>query len=154
MLDYEDEDTTVPIRSASLPPLPLFEEMEHGIGIPQDDIGSSQITRLQLRAVAAEQQATDLQDSHVTNRLDITELRNRVKYAETRLERSHVRQTGDRVCIQRDEMTEHDVEALHARAEVAEQRAETLHISLGAAQMDIIDLLESRRADRLEMAEL
>ncbi|GKC16891.1 hypothetical protein Tco_1013673 [Tanacetum coccineum] len=128
MLDYEDEDTTVPIRSASLPPLPLFEEMDHDIGIPQDDIGSSQ--------------------------LNITELHSRVKYAETRLERSHVKQTGDRVRIQRDEITEHDVEALHARAEVAEQRAETLHISLGAAQMDIIDLLESRRADRLEMDEL
>ncbi|GJV63440.1 hypothetical protein Tco_1474268 [Tanacetum coccineum] len=93
--------------------------MEHDLGIPQDDIGSShqeimalrarvetleqqdrvtrdslriargRITRLQLRAVAAEQQATDLQDSQVTDRLEITELRSQVEYAETRLERSH-----------------------------------------------------------------
>nr|GEW44004.1 hypothetical protein [Tanacetum cinerariifolium] len=46
--DYEDEDTTLPIRSALLPPLPLFKEIEHDI-------------------VAAKQQATDLQDSQVQN---------------------------------------------------------------------------------------
>ncbi|GJT06207.1 hypothetical protein Tco_0840669 [Tanacetum coccineum] len=52
-----------------------------------------------------------------------------------------------------------DIVALRARvetleAEMTEQDVEALQISLGAAQMDIIDLLESRRADRLEMAEL
>ncbi|GJT98624.1 hypothetical protein Tco_1094142 [Tanacetum coccineum] len=51
-------------------------------------------------------------------------------------------------------MTEQEVEALHARAEAVEQRAEALQASLGAAQMDIKDLIESSRTDRLEMAEL
>nr|GEZ78418.1 hypothetical protein [Tanacetum cinerariifolium] len=60
--------------------------------------------------------------------LEITKLHSRVEYAETHLKRSHVRQTGERVCIRRAEMTEKDVEALHARAE--------------------------RQADRLEMDEL
>nr|GEY47150.1 hypothetical protein [Tanacetum cinerariifolium] len=139
MLDYEDEDTTLLIRSASLPPLPLFEEMEHDIGIPHDDIGSSQ----QEIVALCTRQGTDLHDSHVIDRLDITKLHSRIEYAETHLERSHVRQSGDRVRIQRAEMIEQDAEALHARAEGAEQQVETLHISLGAAQMDIIDLLES-----------
>ncbi|GJS64849.1 hypothetical protein Tco_0679413 [Tanacetum coccineum] len=88
--DSKDEDTTLPVRSAPLPHLSLFEEMEHDIGIPQDDIGSSQqeivalrarvetleqqdmvtrdslriardrITQLHIRAVADEQQAIDL----------------------------------------------------------------------------------------------
>ncbi|GJW67591.1 reverse transcriptase domain-containing protein [Tanacetum coccineum] len=52
----------------------------------------------------------------------------------------------------RADMTEKDVEALHARAR--RQRAEALQISLRFAQMDITDLLESRGANRLEMAEL
>ncbi|GJS80480.1 hypothetical protein Tco_0730361 [Tanacetum coccineum] len=47
-----------------------------------------------------------------------------------------------------------DVEAPHARAETLEQRVEALQALLGAAYMDIIDLRESRRADRLEMVEL
>nr|GEU92612.1 hypothetical protein [Tanacetum cinerariifolium] len=68
-------------------------------------IARGRITRLQLRAVAAKQQATNLQDSQVTDRLEITELRSRVEYAETHLERSHVRQTGDEVRMQRVEMT-------------------------------------------------
>nr|GEW15460.1 hypothetical protein [Tanacetum cinerariifolium] len=36
-----------------------------------------------------------------------------------------------------------DVEKLRARAEVAEQRAEALQASLGAARMDVRDLIES-----------
>ncbi|GKE57104.1 hypothetical protein Tco_1496289, partial [Tanacetum coccineum] len=42
----------------------------------------------------------------------------------------------------------------HVRTEAAEQRAETLQVSLGAARMNIRDLIESREADRFEMAEL
>ncbi|GJV33327.1 hypothetical protein Tco_1393727 [Tanacetum coccineum] len=41
-------------------------------------------------------------------------------------------------------MTGQDVEALLARAEAKEQKAETLQILLGAAQMNITDLLKSR----------
>ncbi|GKC01313.1 hypothetical protein Tco_0987449, partial [Tanacetum coccineum] len=107
-----------------------------------------------LRAVATEQQAIDLHDSQVTDTLEITKLHSRVEYVETRLERSHVRQTGDRVRLQRVVMTRWDVEALHDRDEAVEKQAEALQISLGATQMDITDLLESRRADMLEMAEL
>nr|GEU92539.1 hypothetical protein [Tanacetum cinerariifolium] len=151
MSDSEDEDTTLPFKSTSLPPFPLFEEMEQDIGISQDDIGSSQqeivalharvetleqynrvtrdslriargrITLLQLRAVAAEYQAIELHESHVTNRLEITELHSRFGYAETRLERSHVRQTRKRVRIHRAEMIEQDFEALHVGAKAAEQ---------------------------------
>ncbi|GKG53151.1 hypothetical protein Tco_0552419, partial [Tanacetum coccineum] len=47
-----------------------------------------------------------------------------------------------------------DIKASRARAEAAEQRAETLHVSLRAARMDVGDLTESREADRFEMAEL
>ncbi|GJX08999.1 hypothetical protein Tco_0198858 [Tanacetum coccineum] len=43
---------------------------------------------------------------------------------------------------------------LHTGAETAEQRAETQQVSLRAAQIDVRDLIESREADRLEMAEL
>ncbi|GKD06406.1 reverse transcriptase domain-containing protein, partial [Tanacetum coccineum] len=50
--------------------------------------------------------------------------------------------------------TTRDVETLHARAEAAEQRAEALQALLGAARIDIRDLIKSRRTDRLEMAEL
>nr|GEW24313.1 hypothetical protein [Tanacetum cinerariifolium] len=47
-----------------------------------------------------------------------------------------------------------DIKASRARAEAAEQRAETLEVSLGSAQMDVRDLIESHEADRFEMAEL
>ncbi|GJU66369.1 hypothetical protein Tco_1252628 [Tanacetum coccineum] len=71
------------------------------------------------------------------------------------------------------ESVEDDIETLRARlasveqetvtlrarvgsleAEAAEQRAEALQALLGAARIDIRDLIESRRTDRLEMAEL
>ncbi|GJW33002.1 hypothetical protein Tco_0053034 [Tanacetum coccineum] len=45
-----------------------------------------------------------------------------------------------------------DVESLRARAETIEQRAGTLHVSLGAARMDVRNLIESREADRLKKA--
>ncbi|GJT70325.1 putative ribonuclease H-like domain-containing protein [Tanacetum coccineum] len=122
--ESKDENITLPIRSAPLPPLPLSDEIEHDLEIPYDDIRSSHQDIMALHARAE------------TLELEITELRSRAEYAETHLERSH------------------EVEALHARAETAEQRAETLHISLGAAQMDIIDLMESRRTDSLEMPDL
>ncbi|GJS76699.1 hypothetical protein Tco_0726580 [Tanacetum coccineum] len=83
-------------------------------------------------------------------------MRSRVEFRETRLEWSHVRQTGDKARLSEGaDMAGQDVETLHARAEATE--AETLQASLasvGAAQMDITDLLESHRSDRLEMAEL
>ncbi|GKD77523.1 hypothetical protein Tco_1340144, partial [Tanacetum coccineum] len=47
-----------------------------------------------------------------------------------------------------------DSEASCARDEAAEHQAKTLHVSLGAARMDVRDLIESREADRFEMAEL
>ncbi|GKA45053.1 hypothetical protein Tco_0737849 [Tanacetum coccineum] len=76
------------------------------------------------------------------------------KYAEARLEESHERQTRDGVRTQRTKMIEQDIETLCARAEATEQRAKTLQVSLGAAHVDIRDLIESRRDDKLEMAEL
>ncbi|GKC58980.1 hypothetical protein Tco_1086578 [Tanacetum coccineum] len=58
--DYKDENITLLVRSAPLPPLPLFEEMEHDLGIPQDDIGSSQqeIVALRARVETLEQSQT------------------------------------------------------------------------------------------------
>ncbi|GJT63473.1 hypothetical protein Tco_1007006 [Tanacetum coccineum] len=56
------------------------------------------------------------------------------KYAKSCLERSHERQTADGAL--KTDMTEQDIKTLHARAEAAEQRAETLQV------------------DRIEMAEL
>ncbi|GJR02610.1 hypothetical protein Tco_0525594 [Tanacetum coccineum] len=50
-----------------------------------------------LRAVYAEPEVIELKDSSVIDRLKITKLHSRVEYAETHLERSHVRQTGDGV---------------------------------------------------------
>ncbi|GJT55441.1 hypothetical protein Tco_0990495 [Tanacetum coccineum] len=81
-------------------------------------------------------------------------MRSRSEYAETRLERSYDRPTGDGVCTQRVVMIEQEVEALRTRAEAAKQRAEALQASLGASQIDIIDLIESCRVDRLKMVEL
>nr|GEV59526.1 hypothetical protein [Tanacetum cinerariifolium] len=43
----------------------------------------------------------------------------------------------------------HDIEVSRARAEAAEQRAETLQVSLGANRIDVKDLIESCEADRL-----
>ncbi|GJU01536.1 hypothetical protein Tco_1111874 [Tanacetum coccineum] len=122
--DSKDADTTLPVRSAPLPPLPLFEEMEHDIGIPQDDIGLSQQEIVALRARVATLKQQD-------------------------------RVTRDSLRIARGKITRLQLRAVAAeQAEAAEQRAKALQISLGAAQIDIIDFLDSRRADRLEMAKL
>ncbi|GJS80658.1 hypothetical protein Tco_0730539 [Tanacetum coccineum] len=96
---------------------------------------------LRARVKTLEQQDID---SQMTNILEITELRSRVEYVETHLEQSHARHTRYKVRLQRAEMTRQDVKALHARAEAVEQQAKTLQASLGAAQMDSTDLLESR----------
>ncbi|GJZ90972.1 hypothetical protein Tco_0662899 [Tanacetum coccineum] len=103
--DSKDEDTTLPEIVALSARVKTLEQQNKVTRVSLR-IATGRITLLQLRAVVAEQQATDLQE----------------------------------VAIQRVEMTEQDVKALQ--------------ISLGAAQMDITDLLESRRADKLEMAEL
>ncbi|GJR64175.1 hypothetical protein Tco_0010240 [Tanacetum coccineum] len=105
----------------------LFEQ--HDV-VTQDPlrIASGRITWSELRAVYAEQ--------------------------ESRLEQSHDRQTRDGARTQMTDMTEQDSKALHARSEAAEQQAETLQVSLGAARMDVIDLIESCEADRFEMAKL
>ncbi|GKE50127.1 hypothetical protein Tco_1481385, partial [Tanacetum coccineum] len=96
----------------------------------------------------------DLREFRVTDRLEILELRSRAEYAESHFEQSHDRQIRDGARTRRNDMTEQDIKALRARAEAAEQRAETLHVSLGAARMDVRDLIESCEADRFKMAEL
>ncbi|GKD14202.1 hypothetical protein Tco_1198609 [Tanacetum coccineum] len=159
--DSKDEDTTLPVRSAPLPPLPLFKEMEHDIGIPQDDIGSSymhcyhRIISPSNTKLPSVHQPSSIITAPVqwqcllgSSQQEIVALRASVETLE------HQYRTGDRVRLQRVEMTEQDVEALDAWAEATEQQAEALQISLGATQIDITDLLESRRDDRLEMAEL
>ncbi|GKF01184.1 hypothetical protein Tco_0028107, partial [Tanacetum coccineum] len=56
--------------------------------------------------------------------------------------------------LQEKYVKQEDIEASHVRTEAAEQRAETLHVSLGAARMDVRDLIESHEAHWFEMAEL
>ncbi|GKB66120.1 hypothetical protein Tco_0927532 [Tanacetum coccineum] len=76
------------------------------------------------------------------------------EYAESHLEESHDRKTGDGARTQRTDMTKQDIDTLRATAEAAEQRTDTQRVSLGAGRMDIRDLIESREADMLEIAEL
>ncbi|GJS67235.1 hypothetical protein Tco_0681799, partial [Tanacetum coccineum] len=90
----------------------------------------------------------------VTDRLKILELRSRAEYVEICHEQSHDRHTIEGARTQRTDMTEQDIEVSRARAEAAEQRVETLQVSLGAAWMNVRDLIESREADMFEMAEL
>ncbi|GKE11506.1 hypothetical protein Tco_1415057 [Tanacetum coccineum] len=47
-----------------------------------------------------------------------------------------------------------DIEASLDRAEATEQRAETLQVSLGAARIDVRDLIESCEAAKFEMSKL
>ncbi|GJX62061.1 hypothetical protein Tco_0294961 [Tanacetum coccineum] len=108
--------------------------------------------RARIQAEYAEQEVRELRELRVTDRLEILELRSRAEYPESRHEQRHDRMTEDGA--HKIDMTEQDIETLRARAEAAEQRAETLQVSLGVAQMDVRDLIESREADRFEMAEL
>nr|GEU78713.1 hypothetical protein [Tanacetum cinerariifolium] len=87
-------------------------------------IARGRITRSQLRAEYAEQKVRELREFQ-----------------------SHDRHIGDGVRTRRTNMTEQDIEASRARAEAAEQQAETLHVSLRVARMDVRDLIESREAD-------
>ncbi|GKF86654.1 hypothetical protein Tco_0254481, partial [Tanacetum coccineum] len=105
-------------------------------------IARGRITWSQLRAVYAKQEVRELREFWVTDRLEITELRNRAEYTESCLKQIHKRQTGDEA--RRTDMTEHDIETLRDRAEATKQQDETLQVSLGATQMDVKDLIESR----------
>ncbi|GJX99797.1 hypothetical protein Tco_0356816 [Tanacetum coccineum] len=87
-------------------------------------ITRGRITWSQLRVVYAKQEVRELQEFRVTDRLEIIELRSRAEYVESCLEQSHKRQTGDGARM--IDMTEQDIEALRARAEAVEQRAEIL----------------------------
>ncbi|GJV89610.1 hypothetical protein Tco_1533548 [Tanacetum coccineum] len=105
-----------------------------------------------IRAEYAEQEVRELREFRVTDRLEILELHSQAEYPESRHEQRHDRMT--KVRAHKIDMTEQDIETLRARAEAAEQRAETLQVSLGVARMDVGDLIESREAERFEMAEL
>ncbi|GJU75629.1 hypothetical protein Tco_1272699 [Tanacetum coccineum] len=147
----------------SLPPTAVPPPPEHIKSVGDDieilranslRIARGRITRSKIRAVYDEQEVRELREFWVTDRLEIIELRIRAEYAKSCVERSHKRQTGDGARTQRTDMTKQDIEASRSRAEAAEQRAETLQVSLGAARIDARDLIESREADRFEMAEL
>ncbi|GJR19949.1 zinc knuckle CX2CX4HX4C containing protein, partial [Tanacetum coccineum] len=129
----EDDVETLRVRLASAEQETVtlrarVESLEQHDVVTRDSLRTAKgrITRLQVRAVYAEQEASELREFRVTNRLEILELHSRAEYAETRLEQSLNRPTRDRVHTQRAMMTEHEVEALRARAEVPEQRAEAL----------------------------
>nr|GEU48336.1 hypothetical protein [Tanacetum cinerariifolium] len=81
--DYEDEDTTLPIRSALLPPLPLFKEMEHDIRIPQDDIGLSHQEIVALCAIVETLDRPQTYRILKSEKLKITELHSRVEIMPT-----------------------------------------------------------------------
>nr|GEV97256.1 hypothetical protein [Tanacetum cinerariifolium] len=106
-------------------------------------IARGRITRSKLQEVYVEQEVRELGEFRVTDGLEIVELRSRSEYAKSCLERIHERQTGDGARM--TDMTEKDIETLRTRAETAEQRAETLHVSLRAARMDepsrVVDMI-------------
>nr|GEX41938.1 hypothetical protein [Tanacetum cinerariifolium] len=58
-------------------------------------IARGRITRSQLRAIYAQQEVRELQGFQVTDRLEIIKFCSRAEYAESYLEQSHKRQTGD-----------------------------------------------------------
>ncbi|GJW47339.1 hypothetical protein Tco_0078985 [Tanacetum coccineum] len=104
---------------------------------------------LRARVGSLEQHDIVTRDSLRIARGRMTQSQLRAEYAE---QESHERQTGDGA--RRTDMTACDIEALRARVEAAEQRAETLQVSPGAARIDVRDLIESREAERLKLAEL
>nr|GEW97358.1 hypothetical protein [Tanacetum cinerariifolium] len=103
----------------------LFEQ--HDV-VTQDllRIARGRITLSQLRAVYSEQEVRELREFWVTDKLEIKELCSRAECAESRLEQSHDRQTGDGSHTQRTDMTEQDIKTFCARAETAKQQSETL----------------------------
>ncbi|GJU15326.1 hypothetical protein Tco_1143292, partial [Tanacetum coccineum] len=109
------------------------------------------ITRLQLQAVYAEYEALELRDFWVTDRLKILELHNRAEYAETRLEWSHDRPTGDGVRTKRAVMTEREVEAQRARAEAVET---ITTINQGLSFAEIEHIVAMRVASAIEKEEI
>ncbi|GJW01906.1 hypothetical protein Tco_1560762 [Tanacetum coccineum] len=110
---------------AAVPPPPEHTE---SVG---DDIGTlgaslasamQETITLHARVGLLEQhnvEVRELREFRVTDILEILELRSRAEYAESLLEQSH------------------------GRVEAAEQRAETLQVSLGGARADVRDLIES-----------
>nr|GEX71833.1 hypothetical protein [Tanacetum cinerariifolium] len=69
-------------------------------------IARGRITWSQLRAVYTEQEVRELQEFRVTDKLEIIELCSQAEYAESHLEQSHDRKTGDGARTQRTDTTE------------------------------------------------
>ncbi|GJX13758.1 hypothetical protein Tco_0205516 [Tanacetum coccineum] len=141
------------VSPSPLPLSPLPSPPPLVVPPPPEDIDSVRDDIVTLRASLA----SSMQEKvtlHARVGLKIIELRSRPEYAESHLVESHNRQNWDGARTQRTDITKQDIETLRARAEAVEQRTETQRASLGAGRMDIRDLIKSREADMLEMAEL
>ncbi|GJW35674.1 hypothetical protein Tco_0058594 [Tanacetum coccineum] len=141
------------LSPAVLPPPERIESVGDDIETLHASLAFAMQETMALRAKVGllEQHDVVNRDSLRIARRRITRLELRAVYAE---QESHVRQTGDEARTQRTDITEQDIEASRAKVEVVEQRVETLQVSLRAARMDVRYLIESREADRFEMAEL
>nr|GEU37270.1 reverse transcriptase domain-containing protein [Tanacetum cinerariifolium] len=119
------------------PPLEHIESVGDDIETLRASLASAMQETMTLRARVGlvEQHDVVTQDSLRIARGRITRSQLRVEYAEQEVKELR-EQTGDRACTQRTVMTDLDIEASCNRAKAAEQRAETLHVSLGATQMD------------------
>ncbi|GJS82755.1 hypothetical protein Tco_0749296 [Tanacetum coccineum] len=159
--DSDDEITTLPIAftitittttttttittSSSSTPLP---EHIKSVGDDKETLRASlasamqETTTLHARVGLLKQHNMFTRDSLRITRGRITWSQLQAVYAKQETEHK----------ARRTHMIEQGIATLRARAEAAEQRVETLQVSLGAARMDVKDLIESREADRIEMA--
>ncbi|GKB73481.1 hypothetical protein Tco_0934893 [Tanacetum coccineum] len=143
----------------SLPPLPLPSPalipppLEHLESV-RDDVETMRVSLVSaMQETMTLRARVGLLEQHdVIDRLETVELHSRAEYIESYLEQSHERQTRDGAHT--TDITYQDIKTLRARAEAAEKRVETLQVLLGAAQMDVKYLIESREADKLEMPKL
>ncbi|GJX25465.1 hypothetical protein Tco_0231761 [Tanacetum coccineum] len=117
---------SVPSLPSVLPPPPERIEL---VG---DDVqtlcASLASAKQETVTLCARVRGLELRDFRVTDRLEILELRSRSEYAETRLERSYDRPTGDGVCTQRVVMIEQEPNKLLAEIKkiIAQRVASTI----------------------------
>ncbi|GKG32044.1 hypothetical protein Tco_0426994, partial [Tanacetum coccineum] len=111
-----------PLPSPPPPAVPPSPEHIDQVGDDIETLCASLTSAMQeMMTLRARVGLLEQHDVVTRDSLEILELRSRAEYAESRLEQSHDRQTGDGVRTKRAVMTEQEVEALRARAEAAEQ---------------------------------
>ncbi|GJV56168.1 hypothetical protein Tco_1457173, partial [Tanacetum coccineum] len=132
-LDSGDDSSNEDLTAAAPPPPEHIESVGDDIETLRASLASTMQETMTLRA-----------------RVGLLKQHNAVTRDSLRIARGRITRSKLRVVYADQE----DSEASRARAEAAEHQAKTLHVSLGAARMDVRDLIESCEADRFEMAEL